>query len=90
MQVDFEDELKMHAEKAKEEMPVLPSMDLNEVLDADQSYKIAAWELHSAKKRRSAPSWSAPVEMWITITAPSYCSKPGPKKAGIGARETNP
>ena len=55
-QINFKDAMQAHIDEAEKEMPTLPNMDPNYVFDTDGSYRLAARELHSVCKRRSAPA----------------------------------
>eukprot|EP00959_Pyramimonas_sp_CCMP1952_P294284 6155608-Pyramimonas_sp.AAC.1 len=40
--------------------------------------------LHKAKRRRYAPEWSIPTELFIVIASPNYMSRPARPSGGIG------
>ena len=69
------------------DMPPLEPLDMNMVKRAKTILFSTAKELAKGNRRRAAPSWSAPAELFLICASPSYLSV-GPRRLeGIGMEE---
>ena len=69
-------------------LPQLKELDMNIKQAALRDYKTTKWKLGRSMKRRAAPGWSAPVELFQIITLTGYLSKPKHAVAGIGVQDS--
>ena len=69
------------------DLPLLEPLDMNMVTRAKTILFSTAIELAKGNRRRAAPQWSAPAELFLICASPSYSSV-GPRRLeGIGVGE---
>ena len=73
--------------KFQADLPPLEPLDMNMVTRAKTILFSTANELAKGNRRRAAPRWSAPAELFLMCASPSYLSV-GPRRLeGIGVEE---
>ena len=65
--------------------PPLDARTLTHERMAARDFKETVWKLKQASKRKAAPAWSCPVELWLLVLAPEYYSVGERMMTGVGA-----
>ena len=69
------------------DMPPLEQLDINMVKRTKTILSGTAKELAKGNRRRAAPRWSAPAELFLMCASPSYLSVGATRLEGIGVEE---
>eukprot|EP00972_Heterocapsa_arctica_P037193 5477231-Heterocapsa_arctica.AAC.1 len=82
MEAHFIDDWGKEFEEYQSTAPPLPPWTIEAATEATEDAKEVAWQLKKMPKRRAAPSWSLPLELFGMIMRPGKPEEN--RRAGIG------